>query len=165
MDARFPFTTRIPEKVPADAKQRDAVLLAVMGSPDVRQIDGIGGADPLTSKVAIIQRSMRPDADVDYLFAQVNVDRAVVDYGQNCGNILAAVGPFAIERGLVPLTAPVTQVRVHMVNTGQIAVAEVRCMVSTTTRARENSSRGRPTTSKSFEAVIRWFSLMLSLPL
>lgn len=113
--------------LPADAKQRDAVLLAVMGSPDVRQIDGIGGADPLTSKVAIIQRSMRPDADVDYLFAQVNVDRAVVDYGQNCGNILAAVGPFAIERWLVPLTAPVTQVRVHMVNTGQIAVAEVRC--------------------------------------
>lgn len=114
--------------LPASTEQRDAVLLAVMGSPDLRQIDGIGGGDPLTSKVAIIQRSTRLDADVDYLFAQVNVERAVVDYGQNCGNILAAVGPFAIERGLVPLNAPVTQVRVHMVNTGQIAVAEVPCL-------------------------------------
>lgn len=113
--------------LPSSPEQRDAVLLAVMGSPDSRQIDGIGGADPLTSKVAIIQRSTRPDADVDYLFAQVNVDRAVVDYGQNCGNVLAAVGPFAIERGLVPLRVPITQVRVHMVNTGQIAVADVPC--------------------------------------
>jgi 4-oxalomesaconate tautomerase len=99
--------------------QRDAVLLAAMGSPDPRQIDGIGGADPLTSKVAIIRRSARPDADVDYLFAQVNVDGAVVDYGQNCGNILAAVGPFAIERGLVRHDAPLTQVRIFMENTGQ----------------------------------------------
>lgn len=113
--------------LPTSPEQRDTVLLAVMGSPDSRQIDGIGGADPLTSKVAIIQRSTRPDADVDYLFAQVNVDRAVVDYGQNCGNVLAAVGPFAIERGLVPLRVPITQVRVHMVNTGQIAVADVPC--------------------------------------
>lgn len=113
--------------LPTSPEQRDVVLLAVMGSPDSRQIDGIGGADPLTSKVAIIQRSTRPDADVDYLFAQVNVDRAVVDYGQNCGNVLAAVGPFAIERGLVPLRVPITQVRVHMVNTGQIAVADVPC--------------------------------------
>lgn len=113
--------------LPTSPEQRDAVLLAVMGSPDPRQIDGIGGADPLTSKVAIIQPSTRPDADVDYLFAQVNVDRAVVDYGQNCGNILAAVGPFAIERGLVARVAPMTQVRVHMVNTGQIAIADVPC--------------------------------------
>lgn len=113
--------------LPASAEQRDAVLLAVMGSPDLRQIDGIGGGDPLTSKVAIIQRSSHPDADVDYLFAQVSVERAVVDYGQNCGNILAAVGPFAIERGLVERVSPLTQVRVHMVNTGQIAVADVPC--------------------------------------
>ncbi len=83
----------LADDLPADPVRRDAVLLAVMGSPDPRQIDGIGGADPLTSKVAIIRRSARPDADVDYLFAQVNVAAATVDYGQNCGNILAAVGP------------------------------------------------------------------------
>ncbi|HAI07316.1 MAG TPA: 4-oxalomesaconate tautomerase, partial [Pantoea sp.] len=83
--------------LPADSATRDRVLLAAMGSPDARQIDGIGGADSLTSKVAIISPSSRPDADVDYLFAQVSVEQAVVDYGQNCGNILAAVGPFAIE--------------------------------------------------------------------
>ena len=83
--------------LPADPLLRDLVLLAVMGSPDSRQIDGIGGADSLTSKVAIIQPSARADADVDYLFAQVLVDEPRVDYGQNCGNILAGVGPFAIE--------------------------------------------------------------------
>lgn len=117
----------LAEDLPADAVLRDAVLLAVMGSPDARQIDGIGGADPLTSKVAIIRRSTRADADVDYLFAQVNVDRAVVDYGQNCGNILAAVGPFAIERGLVAHAAPLTQVRIFMENTRQLAIAEIPC--------------------------------------
>ncbi|WKZ92969.1 4-oxalomesaconate tautomerase [Chimaeribacter arupi] len=111
--------------LPVDPVLRDRVLLAVMGSPDPRQIDGLGGADPLTSKVAIVARSKRPDADVDYLFAQVNVDKAVVDYGQNCGNILAAVGPFAIERGLVPARPGVTEVRIFMENTGQVAVAQV----------------------------------------
>ncbi|VVO67001.1 hypothetical protein PS854_01090 [Pseudomonas fluorescens] len=79
----------------------DRVLLAAMGSPDARQIDGIGGGDSLTSKVAIIRQSLRSNADVDYLFAKVIVDEPRVDYGQNCGNILAGVGPFAIERGLV----------------------------------------------------------------
>lgn len=117
----------LADDLPSDPAQRDAVLLAAMGSPDARQIDGIGGADPLTSKVAIIRRSARPDADVDYLFAQVNVDSAVVDYGQNCGNILAAVGPFAIERGLVAHAPPLTQVRIFMENTGQTAIAEVPC--------------------------------------
>ncbi|WP_336749716.1 4-oxalomesaconate tautomerase [Pantoea vagans] len=111
--------------LPADSALRDHVLLAVMGSPDVRQIDGIGGADPLTSKVAIISPSVRPDADVDYLFAQVNVDKAIVDYGQNCGNILAAVAPFAIEKGLVPAQGMLTRVRIYMVNTGQIAEAQL----------------------------------------
>lgn len=111
--------------LPADEALRDRVLLAVMGSPDARQIDGIGGADPLTSKVAIISASTRPDADVDYLFAQVNVDKAVVDYGQNCGNVLAAVGPFAIEKGLVAVQGTTTRVRIFMVNTGQVAEAEV----------------------------------------
>ena len=111
--------------LPADAEARDRVLLAAMGSPDARQIDGIGGANSLTSKVAIIQPSTRPDADVDYLFGQVVVDQARVDYGQNCGNILAGVGPFALERGLVAARGPITEVRIHMQNTGQIAVARV----------------------------------------
>lgn len=111
--------------LPAERAVRDRVLLAVMGSPDARQIDGIGGADPLTSKVAIISPSTRQDADVDYLFAQVNVNNAVVDYGQNCGNILAAVGPFAIEKGLVAVQGDVTPVRIFMVNTGQIAEAHI----------------------------------------
>ena len=111
--------------LPADEALRDRVLLKVMGSPDARQIDGIGGADPLTSKVAIISASTRPDADVDYLFAQVNVDKSVVDYGQNCGNVLAAVGPFAIEKGLVAVQGVTTRVRIFMVNTGQVADAQV----------------------------------------
>lgn len=111
--------------LPADQAQRDAVLLAAMGSPDARQIDGIGGADSLTSKVAIIQPSMRADADVDYLFAQVLVDEPRVDYGQNCGNILAGVGQFAIERGLLSIRGDITPVRIFMQNTGQIAVARV----------------------------------------
>ncbi|MDL4916251.1 MAG: 4-oxalomesaconate tautomerase [Enterobacterales bacterium endosymbiont of Blomia tropicalis] len=111
--------------LPADSAMRDRVLLAAMGSPDVRQIDGIGGADPLTSKVAIISPSTRADADVNYLFAQVNVDKAIVDYGQNCGNILAAVAPFAIEKGLVQVQSSLSRVRIYMVNTDQIAEAQV----------------------------------------
>ena len=111
--------------LPARQALRDTVLLAVMGSPDTRQIDGIGGGDSLTSKVAIIKPSARAEADVDYLFAQVLVDEPRVDYGQNCGNILAGVGPFAIERGLVHATGDVTPVRIFMENTGQIAIAHV----------------------------------------
>jgi 4-oxalomesaconate tautomerase len=111
--------------LPQEPALRDRVLLAVMGSPDSRQIDGIGGGDSLTSKVAIISSSSRADADVDYLFAQVLVEEPRVDYGQNCGNILAGVGPFAIERGLVAATADVTSVRIYMENTGQIAIAHV----------------------------------------
>ncbi|MYM26293.1 4-oxalomesaconate tautomerase [Duganella sp. FT135W] len=112
--------------LPQDPEIRDAVLLAVMGSPDPRQIDGLGGADSLTSKVAIVSPSSRPDADVDYLFAQVVVNERRVDYGQNCGNILAGVGPFAIERGMVRVHAGETPVAIHMVNTGQVAVALVQ---------------------------------------
>jgi len=115
----------LAEDLPQQPALRDRVLLAVMGSPDARQIDGIGGADSLTSKVAIIRPSSRAGADVDYLFAQVLVDEPRVDYGQNCGNILAGVGPFAIERGLVAATADVTPVRIYMENTGQIAIAHV----------------------------------------
>ena len=84
--------------LPADPAARDDLLLRIMGSPDARQIDGIGGAHPLTSKVAVISKSVRPDADVDYLFLQVGVDQATVSDRQNCGNLLAGVGPFAVER-------------------------------------------------------------------
>jgi len=115
----------LADDLPHDSGARDAVLLAAMGSPDARQIDGMGGADSLTSKVAIVSRATRADADVDYLFAQVVVDEPRVDYGQNCGNILAGVGPFAIEHGLVPVQGARTPVRIHMINTGQIAVAHV----------------------------------------
>jgi 4-oxalomesaconate tautomerase len=111
--------------LPGDMQVRDRVLLAAMGSPDPRQIDGVGGADPLTSKAAIVSCSARPGIDVDYLFAQVSIDRALVDVTPNCGNMLAGVGPFAIERGLVPAKDPSTPVRIYMVNTGNRAVAHV----------------------------------------
>ena len=97
-----------------------------MGSPDPRQIDGMGGAHPLTSKVAVISPSSRADADLDYLFLQVVVDEARVDGSQNCGNILAGVGPFAIEEGLVAARDGHTDVRIHMVNTGSMAVARIQ---------------------------------------
>ena len=111
--------------LPADTALRDAVLLAAMGSPDARQIDGVGGAHPLTSKGAVIAPSRRADADVDYMFLQVAVDKAEVSDSQNCGNILTGVGPWAIEQGLVPVAGATTPVRVHMVNTAGVAVAHV----------------------------------------
>jgi 4-oxalomesaconate tautomerase len=113
------------EALPADRQTRDAVLLAAMGSPDVRQIDGVGGAHPLTSKVAVLSKSGREGADVDYLFLQVVVDKAEVSDSQNCGNILAGVGPWAIENGLVAPAGDVTPVRIYMVNTAGVAVAHV----------------------------------------
>ena len=111
--------------LPGDPQARDGLLLSIMGSPDPRQIDGIGGADPLTSKVAILSPSTRPDADVDYLFLQVFVDQALVSGAQGCGNILAGVGPAVIERGLVEARDGETEVRIHMVNTGEVAIARV----------------------------------------
>jgi 4-oxalomesaconate tautomerase len=111
--------------LPAERDARDRVLLAAMGSPDSRQIDGVGGAHPLTSKAAILGPSTRPDADVDYLFLQVAVDQASVSDSQNCGNILAGVGPWAIEQGLVAVAGAVTPVRIHMVNTASVSVAHV----------------------------------------
>lgn len=112
--------------LPADTAARDAFLLGVMGSPDPRQIDGMGGADPLTSKVAVVSKSERDGIDVDYLFLQVFVDQAIVTDAQNCGNILAGIGPFAIERGLVAATGDETRVAIFMENTGQVAVATVQ---------------------------------------
>jgi len=111
--------------LPAERSARDRVLLAAMGSPDIRQIDGVGGAHPLTSKVAVIGPPTRTDADIDYLFLQVVVDRAEVSDTQNCGNLLAGVGPWAIEQRLIAAQAPVTPVRIHMVNTASVAVAHV----------------------------------------
>jgi len=116
----------LKDDLPADIAERDAFLLAVMGSPDPRQIDGMGGADPLTSKLAIVSRSARPGVDVDYLFLQVFVDQAIVTDAQNCGNILAGVGPFAIERGLVSAQDGETRVTIFMENTGQVAIATVQ---------------------------------------
>ncbi len=115
----------LKDDLPADIAARDAFLLSIMGSPDARQIDGMGGADPLTSKVAVVSRSQRPGIDVDYLFLQVFVDQAIVSDSQNCGNILAGVGPFAIERGLVAATGDETRVAIFMENTGQVAVATI----------------------------------------
>lgn len=115
----------LKDDLPQDTAQRDAFLLAMMGSPDPVQIDGMGGADPLTSKVAVVSKSTRDGIDVDYLFLQVFVDHAIVTDAQNCGNILAGVGPFAIERGLVAATGDETRVAIYMENTGQVAVATV----------------------------------------
>ena len=115
--------------LPTDVAERDAFLLRVMGSPDPRQIDGMGGADPLTSKVAVVSQSTRDGIDIDYLFLQVFVDKAVVTDQQNCGNILAGIGPFAIERGLIPATGDETRVAIFMENTGQVAVATATCPV------------------------------------
>jgi 4-oxalomesaconate tautomerase len=112
--------------LPLEREFRDRVLLAAMGSPDARQIDGVGGAHPLTSKVAVIRPSRIAHAEVDFLFLQVGVDRAEVSDSQNCGNILAGVGPWAIEQGLVPVAGEVTPVRIHMLNTANIAVAHIR---------------------------------------
>lgn len=116
----------LKDDLPTDIAERDAFLLGVMGSPGPRQIDGMGGADPLTSKVAVVSKSVRDGVDVDYLFLQVFVDQAIVTDAQNCGNILAGIGPFAIERTLIAATGDETSVTIYMENTGQIAVAIVQ---------------------------------------
>ncbi|MBR9821180.1 MAG: 4-oxalomesaconate tautomerase [Rhodobacteraceae bacterium] len=132
--------------LPADVAERDALLLRVMGSPDARQIDGIGGADPLCSKVAVLSQSSRADADVDYLFLQVFVDQPIVTDAQGCGNILAGVGPAAIERGLVSAADEETRVRIHMRNTGEVAVAKIRTPGGRVSYRGETSIDGVPGT-------------------
>ncbi|MBC7595191.1 MAG: 4-oxalomesaconate tautomerase, partial [Kineosporiaceae bacterium] len=116
----------LAEDLPSDRGARDRFLLAAMGSPDPREIDGMGGGHPLTSKVAVVSRSNRPGLDVDYLFLQVWPDRAEVSDQQNCGNILAGIGPFAIERGLVAAQDGLTPVAIFMVNTDSKATALVQ---------------------------------------
>lgn len=114
----------LADDLPTDSAGRDALLLRIMGSPDPAQIDGIGGGHPLTSKVAVVSPSAAASTDVDYLFLQVAVDEAVVSDRQTCGNLLAGVGPFAVERGLVRFPTDRASVRIRMVNTGSVAVAE-----------------------------------------
>ncbi|WP_255602246.1 4-oxalomesaconate tautomerase [Polymorphobacter megasporae] len=143
----------LAEDLPADTATRDAFLLRVMGSPDPRQIDGMGGADPLTSKVAVVSRSERLGVDVDYLFLQVFVDKAIVTDAQNCGNILAGVGPFAIERGLVAAAGETTRVAIFMVNTGQVAVATVATPCGVVTYAGDARIDGVPGTAASIPLV------------
>lgn len=111
--------------IPPPGPLRDQLLKCIMGTPDLLQIDGLGGARLIASKIAIVKRSARPDADVDYTFAQVDPERDQVIYTSNCGNISAGVGPFAIDAGMVAATAPVTPVRIHNTNTGKILVAHV----------------------------------------
>ncbi|MFB0614276.1 4-oxalomesaconate tautomerase [Aurantiacibacter poecillastricola] len=137
----------LEQDLPSDAEERDTFLLGVMGSPDPRQIDGMGGADPLTSKVAVVKKSERDGVDVDYLFLQVFVDQALVSDQQNCGNILAGVGPFAIERGLVAATGDETRVTIFMENTGQIAVETVQTPGGTVSYAGDAAIDGVPGTN------------------
>jgi 4-oxalomesaconate tautomerase len=113
----------LADELPSDATARDDLLLRLMGTPDPRQIDGIGGAHPLTSKVAVVSASADDAADVDYLFLQVGVEKAFVTDQQNCGNLLAGIGPFAIERGLVRAEGTGAAVRIRMLNTGGVATA------------------------------------------
>ena len=103
--------------LPKDPALRDKVILSIFGSPDIRQIDGLGGADPLTSKVAIIAPSTRPDCDVDYTFGAVDLTEPIIDYRGNCGNLSAGVGPFAIDEGLIDAGASETVVRIFNTNT------------------------------------------------
>ncbi|WP_122641184.1 2-methylaconitate cis-trans isomerase PrpF family protein [Romboutsia sp. Marseille-P6047] len=114
------------ENLPSDKGLWDEILLSVMGSPDVRQIDGLGGATSTTSKVAIISKSDNPDWDVNYTFAQVSIDKPIVSYKGNCGNVSSAVGPYAIEKGLVEVTSPETVVRIYNTNTKKIIYSHVQ---------------------------------------
>ncbi len=137
------------DDLPGDPADRNRLLLDFMGSPDSRQIDGLGGAHPLTSKVAVVRASERVDADVDYLFLQVSVDDAVVSDRQNCGNLLAGVAPFAIERGLVRVDEGLTTaaIRVYMENTDSNAVATLQVRDGAPVYAGDTTIAGVPGTA------------------
>lgn len=113
--------------LPSDTETRDQLLMALMGTPDRRQIDGMGGAHPLTSKVAVVTRCEHGVGEVDYLFLQLGVERAIVTDRQNCGNLLAGIGPFAVERGVVEASDGQATVRIHMLNTDGVAKASFVC--------------------------------------
>ena len=116
----------LEDDLPKNRDEWEPVLLRLMGSPDKKQIDGLGGSQSVTSKVAIVKKSSRPDADVDYTFAQVSVDKPLVSYKGNCGNISSGVGPFAIERGLIQAKDGTTPVRIFNTNTKKMIVADVK---------------------------------------
>jgi len=137
----------VADDLPTDPAERDDLVLRIVGSPDPRQIDGIGGAHPLTTKVAVVSRSDRPGVDVDYLFLQPSVDRPVVSDAQNCGNLLAAVGPFALERGLIGPTPPGAQTatcRIFMVNTDSVATATFPVLADGSPDYEGRATAGRP---------------------
>jgi 4-oxalomesaconate tautomerase len=133
--------------LPADPQQRDALLLAVMGSGHPMQVDGVGGAHPLASKIAVVSPSAREDADIDYLFLQLGVDEPTITARQNCGNILAGVGPFAVERGLIGAAAESTTVRIHMVNSGSVVTATFATPVGVVRYAGDTAIAGVPGTA------------------
>lgn len=143
--SRGPFF--LSSDLPADRAARDAVLISAMGSGHPLQIDGIGGGNPLTSKVAIVGPSRQPDADIDYLFAQVNVEKALVDTAPNCGNMLAAVGPFAIEQGLIAAGDPETRLTILNVNTGKRIEAIVQTPGGAVSYEGDTAIAGVPGTS------------------
>lgn len=143
--SRGPFF--LASDLPSDSADRDALLVSLMGAGHDLQIDGIGGGNAVTSKVAIVSPSSRPDADVDYLFAQVKVRERRVDTTPNCGNMLSAVGPFAIEAGLIPAAAALTRLRIHNVNTGKIIEASVHTPGGRVTYAGDTAISGVPGTA------------------
>jgi len=134
------------ENLPEDQEVREKLILKIFGSPDIRQIDGLGGADPLTSKLAIIGPSTREDADIDYTFAQVSYVAPKIDYSGNCGNISAGVGPFAVDEGLVKVEEPYTIVRVNNTNTGKILIEKVEVVNGKAKVAGDYSIAGVPGT-------------------
>lgn len=134
----------VARDLPADPAERDDLLLRIMGTPDARQIDGLGGATPLTSKVAIVSVSSDDDADLDYLFLQLGTEQATVTTTQTCGNLLAGVGPFAIERGLVPPDARETTLRIRLINTGDVATARIQTPGGIVTYAGDTAIDGVP---------------------
>jgi len=111
--------------LPADPQLRERILLEAMGSPDPRQIDGLGGADTLTSKIVIVSKSTAPGIDLNYTFGQVGIDLPYVSYSANCGNLSAAVGTFAIQEGLIKAVEPVTTVHIFNTNTRQVLVSRI----------------------------------------
>lgn len=140
--------------LPEPGPRRDTVLLRLMGFPDVLQIDGLGGSRPITSKVAIVEPSARPDADLDYTFAQVEIDRPVVGYAGNCGNISSGVGPYAVDEGLVEAVEPVTKVRIFNTNTHAVLIAEVPVRGARARVAGDLAIAGVPRTGS--EIVMNW---------
>lgn len=136
----------LADDLPSDPAERDQVILSAVGR-DARQIDGLGGAHPLTSKVAVVSRSTHPDADVDFLFVQVVVGEDRVDTTPNCGNILAGVGPFAIEAGLIPVQGDTTTVRVYMLNSENLCELTIQTLNGKVTYEGSAKIDGAPGTS------------------